>query len=98
MQVFNTFFPKNQECKVFIGGLNLSTKKEDLLEHFGQWGAITDAVVINDPESRRSRGFGFVTFETLESMEQCFSNRPHIISEKEVEIKRAVPREDSEPK
>lgn len=43
----------------------------------------------------RSRGFGFVTFASLDGIEDALNSRPHIIDGKEVEPKRATPREVS---
>lgn len=48
--------------KLFIGGLSWGTTSETLREAFEQFGELSDAVVINDRETGRSRGFGFVTF------------------------------------
>ncbi|KAJ3212355.1 hypothetical protein HDU67_003872 [Dinochytrium kinnereticum] len=39
------------------------TTDESLRGAFGQYGNITDAIVLRDRETGRSRGFGFVTFE-----------------------------------
>ena len=41
----------------------------------------------------RSRGFGFVTFAMSATLEECLKMRPHVIDGKEVECKRAMPRE-----
>lgn len=83
---------------MFIGGLSLQTTKEDLMEYFGRWGEIVDAVVISDPnDKKRSRGFGFVTYADPADVDRCLSERPHNVKGKEVEAKRAVPREESNP-
>ena len=47
--------------KVFVGGLNWDAQDDDLRDLFGEAGSITDAVVVSDRETGRSRGFGFVT-------------------------------------
>lgn len=41
----------------------------------------------------RSRGFGFVTFSESHIIDECLKARPHKIDGKEVECKRAMPRE-----
>jgi cold-inducible RNA-binding protein len=49
--------------KLFIGGLSWDTTDSSLAQAFEGFGGITEAKVITDRESGRSRGFGFVTFE-----------------------------------
>lgn len=87
----------SQECKLFIGGLHLQTTTESLKEFYGKWGSIVDAVVMRDPATKRSRGFGFVTYDTVQAVDECLANRPHLVDGKEVEAKRAVPREENNP-
>ena len=41
----------------------------------------------------RSRGFGFITYKFSMSVDEAQGNRPHTIDNKEVETKRATPRE-----
>jgi hypothetical protein len=47
--------------KLFVGSLNDSTNNARLRAHFEPHGAITEAVVITDRDSGRTRNFGFVT-------------------------------------
>ncbi len=49
--------------KLFIGGLDWNTSDQSLHAAFGGFGTVTEAKVIMDRETGRSRGFGFVTFE-----------------------------------
>ena len=48
--------------KLFVGGLAWATRDETLKAHFEQCGEVTDAKVIMERDTGRSRGFGFVTF------------------------------------
>jgi cold-inducible RNA-binding protein len=48
--------------KLFVGSLSWNTDDRGLEEAFGRFGNVTDAKVITDRETGRSRGFGFVTF------------------------------------
>ena len=48
--------------KLFVGNLPYSVTSDDLKAHFASAGEITDAVVIMDKFSGRSKGFGFVEF------------------------------------
>ncbi|KAF8790251.1 heterogeneous nuclear ribonucleoprotein A1, A2/B1 homolog isoform X1 [Argiope bruennichi] len=81
--------------KLFIGGLNYKTSEEALKAHFERWGEIVDCVVMRDPHTRKSRGFGFVTYKRAHMVDDAQAARPHEIDGREVEPKRAVPREDS---
>uniref|UniRef100_A0AC35TVT1 Heterogeneous nuclear ribonucleoprotein A1 n=1 Tax=Rhabditophanes sp. KR3021 TaxID=114890 RepID=A0AC35TVT1_9BILA len=82
--------------KIFIGGLTANTTEEMLKEFFGQWeGNILDCVVMRDPATKRSRGFGFVSFSNQLEVDKAMINRPHNIDGKVVDTKRAVPRDQS---
>jgi cold-inducible RNA-binding protein len=48
--------------KLFVGGLSWGTNDEGLRKAFEKFWEVTDAKVITDRETGRSRGFGFVTF------------------------------------
>ncbi|XP_074238094.1 heterogeneous nuclear ribonucleoprotein A1-like [Saimiri boliviensis] len=90
--------PKEPEQlrKLFIGGLSFETTDESLRSHFEQWGTLTDCVVMRDPNTKRSRGFGFVTYATVEEVDAAMNARPHKVDGRVVEPKRAVSREDSQ--
>ena len=47
--------------KLFVGGLSYDTDNEGLRKAFAEHGDVVEAVVVNDPSTGRSRGFGFVT-------------------------------------
>jgi RNA recognition motif-containing protein len=83
--------PDKQARKIFIGGLNYNTTEDGLKEHFGQFGTLVDVVVMKFPDTKRSRGFGFVTYETVEQVDACQAARPHTLDDKTVETKRATP-------
>lgn len=78
--------------KIFIGGLSFETSDETLREYFSQYGAVTDAVVMREPGSRRSRGFGFITYAESSSVDRALAEEEHMIDGRRVEAKRAVPR------
>ncbi len=52
--------------KLFVGGLSWNTTDDGLRSGFERFGTVTDAKVIQDRETGKSRGFGFVTFESPE--------------------------------
>ncbi|KAL6185687.1 hypothetical protein ACLB2K_041815 [Fragaria x ananassa] len=53
--------------KLFIGGLSFSTDDTSLKEAFSGFGDVTDAKVIMDRDTGRSKGFGFVNFADEEA-------------------------------
>jgi RNA recognition motif-containing protein len=48
--------------KLFVGGLSWGTTDETLRAGFERFGPVSDAKVVTDRETGRSRGFGFVSF------------------------------------
>ncbi|EER11923.1 Heterogeneous nuclear ribonucleoprotein G, putative, partial [Perkinsus marinus ATCC 50983] len=60
----NGVLPQDNPCKVFCGGLPATVDRERLRQHFVRYGVVTDCIVKIDRTSGRSRGFGYVTFQT----------------------------------
>jgi RNA recognition motif-containing protein len=58
--------------------------KEKLRKYFSTYGPVQDAVVMKDPISRRSRGFGFITFCDLDSVDNALAHEPHTIDARKV--------------
>ena len=59
--------------KLFVGGLSWNTDDMLLRQSFERFGAVSDARVILDRETGRSRGFGFVTFDIDEDAMNAIS-------------------------
>lgn len=57
--------------KVFVAGFPWSYTGENLKDMFSKFGAITEAVVISDRATGRSKGFGFVTFTNPEDAQKA---------------------------
>jgi len=87
---------REQEClrKLFIGGLDYRTTDDTLKAYFEKWGKVVDVVVMKDPKTKRSRGFGFITYSKSTMVDDAQNSRPHKIDGRVVEPKRAVPRQD----
>ncbi|XP_069595902.1 cold-inducible RNA-binding protein B-like [Ranitomeya imitator] len=56
----------SDEGKLFIGGLSFDTDEQSLEQVFSKYGTVAEVVVVKDRETKRSRGFGFVTYENPE--------------------------------
>jgi len=52
--------------KLYVGNLSFRTTSEDLREAFSSAGTVESATVIEDRDTGRSRGFGFVEMATPE--------------------------------
>ncbi len=52
--------------KLYVGNLAFQTSSEDLQQLFAQAGTVESASVVEDRETGRSRGFGFVEMSTAE--------------------------------
>lgn len=81
--------------KLFVGGLPQNCAATELREHFEAFGVVSDAVVMIDPATNRSRGFGFVCFlpgqEGAASVTSALEHYDHHrIRGKWIEVKSAV--------
>ncbi|XP_069086419.1 cold-inducible RNA-binding protein B-like [Pleurodeles waltl] len=52
----------SEEGKLFVGGLSFDTNEHNLEQAFCKYEEVSDAEVVKDGETSRSRGFGFITF------------------------------------
>jgi cold-inducible RNA-binding protein len=52
--------------KLYVGNLSFSTSSDDLQQLFAQVGTVESATVVEDRETGRSRGFGFVEMASSE--------------------------------
>jgi len=59
--------------KLFVGSLPWSVNDEELKETFEKHGTVISAKVIEDRDTRRSRGFGFVEMESSSDAKNAIS-------------------------
>jgi RNA recognition motif-containing protein len=81
--------------KLYVGNLSFNTSSEDLRELFSQAGAVESASVVEDRDTGRSRGFGFVEMATREEGEaaiQQFNGKE--VGGRNLNVNEAKPRED----
>ena len=83
--------------KLFIGGLDYSTTEEGLRTFYGQWGELTDCAVNKDVRSGKSRGSGFVIYADSSAVDEAMKRRPHSIDRRQVQPRRAVPKDEFNP-
>ncbi|ESO10971.1 hypothetical protein HELRODRAFT_132012, partial [Helobdella robusta] len=78
--------------KVFVGGLSWSTNNGSMLKYFSRYGEVIDCVVMKNPGTGKSRGFGFVTFKDPACVEMVLSSKCHILDGRQIDPKACNPR------
>ncbi|XP_015222892.1 RNA-binding protein Musashi homolog 2b isoform X12 [Lepisosteus oculatus] len=78
--------------KMFIGGLSWQTSPDSLRDYFSKFGEIRECMVMRDPTTKRSRGFGFVTFADAASVDKVLAQPHHELDSKTIDPKVAFPR------
>jgi len=81
--------------KLYVGNLSFNTSNQDLIDLFSAAGTVTSANVVEDRETGRSRGFGFVEMASSDDAQAAISE----LNGKEVDgralkVNEAKPRED----
>src|SRR3982751_4327408 len=81
--------------KLYVGNLSFQTSSDDCQELFSQAGTVESASVVEDRETGRSRGFGFVEMASKEEGEaaiQQFNGKE--VNGRALNVNEARPRED----
>ncbi|XP_061638599.1 RNA-binding protein Musashi homolog 2-like isoform X8 [Phyllopteryx taeniolatus] len=84
--------PQHDPGKMFIGGLSWQTSPDSLKDYFNTFGEIRESMVMRDPTTKRSRGFGFVTFADSASVDNVLAQPHHELDSKMIDPKVAFPR------
>merc|ERR1712048_1202187 len=71
--------------KLFVASLSWNTNNDMLREYFEQFGEVTEAAVIMERDTGRSRGFGFVTFRDSSCTDYCLKSGPHQLDGRTIE-------------
>ena len=82
--------------KLYVGNLSFNTTTQDLEEMFGASGTVESTNIIEDRETGRSRGFGFVEMSSKEEAQNAIS----ALNGKEIDgraltVNEAKPREEN---
>ncbi len=80
--------------KLYVGNLSFDTSSQDLEELFGQVGTVESASVIEDRDTGRSRGFGFIEMSSKEEASQAIDQfNGKEVDGRELKVNEAKPRE-----
>jgi RNA recognition motif-containing protein len=81
--------------KLYVGNISFNTSNQDLNDIFGEFGAVESANVVEDRETGRSRGFGFVEMSSKTEGEAAISAlNGKEVDGRELKVNEAKPRED----
>ena len=81
--------------KLYVGNLSFQTTSEDLQQLFAQAGTVESASVVEDRDTGRSRGFGFVEMATKEEGEKAIEQfNGTDLAGRNLTVNEARPRED----
>jgi len=72
--------------RLFVGGLSWETNEDELRKAFEEFGSVTDAIVVCDRDTGKSRGFGFVVMEDRKDAARAIDE----LSESELNGRRIV--------
>ena len=79
--------------KLYVGNLAFQTSSSDLQELFGQAGTVTSASIIEDRDTGRSRGFGFVEMSTEDEAKIAIEKmNKSKVGDRELTVNEARPR------
>ena len=81
--------------KLYVGNLAFQTSSEDLQQLFAQAGTVESASVVEDRETGRSRGFGFVEMSSKEEGEAAIAQfNGKEVNGRSLNVNEAKPREN----
>ncbi|XP_077222244.1 RNA-binding (RRM/RBD/RNP motifs) family protein [Tasmannia lanceolata] len=84
--------------KIFVGGIPTTVTEDELKDFFTNYGKVIDHQIIRDHATNRSRGFGFIIFDSDQVVDDILANGNMIdLAGSQVEIKKAEPKKASNP-
>ena len=78
--------------KLFVGNLAYTMTDADLMQIFSAYGKVISANVVIDKFNQRSKGFGFVEFETEEEAKAALALDGTDQGGRNIAVKEALPR------
>jgi RNA recognition motif-containing protein len=80
---------------IFVSNLSFNVQDEDLREFFTPYGEVTSAKIINDRETGRSRGFGFIEMSDDAAAKKAITELDGAsVDGRTIKVMEAKPKED----
>ncbi|CRG96716.1 RNA-binding protein musashi, putative [Plasmodium gallinaceum] len=71
--------------RLMVRNIPFSTRDEQFLKYFESFGEIEDGIIVREKEGR-SKGYGFVTFKYVDSVQNCLKSS-HTLDNKELQVR-----------
>ncbi|KAJ2704638.1 hypothetical protein H4R19_005211 [Coemansia spiralis] len=78
---------------MFVGGLSWETDESRLRNYFSKFGVVVECSIMRDQSTGRPRGFGFVTFDSIDGVNAVLQEPTHHLDGKMIDPKHAIPRD-----
>ena len=83
--------------KIYVGNLSFNTSNQDLNDFFAGLGTVESATIIEDRETGRSRGFGFIEMQSQAEGENAIAQLDgKELDGRALKVNEAKPRENRE--
>ncbi|OGT63554.1 MAG: hypothetical protein A3J38_01140 [Gammaproteobacteria bacterium RIFCSPHIGHO2_12_FULL_45_9] len=82
--------------QIYVGNLSYRVREAELEKFFAQYGVVTSARVIRDMRTKRSKGYAFVTFQTVQALDNALSADGQEMAGRMLVVRRARPRTQGE--
>ncbi|KAF8010936.1 hypothetical protein BT93_J1539 [Corymbia citriodora subsp. variegata] len=84
--------------KIFVGGIPTAVTEDEFKDFFTQFGEVKEHQIMRDHSTNRSRGFGFITFESELAVDDLLAKGNRLeLAGAQVEIKKAEPKKPNAP-
>ncbi|XP_057762864.1 heterogeneous nuclear ribonucleoprotein 1 isoform X1 [Arachis stenosperma] len=88
-----TFKSLMEQRKLVVLGIPWDVDTEGLREYMSKYGELEDCIVMKERSTGRSRGFGYVTFASVDDAKDVLSGE-HVLGNRMLEVKVATPKEE----
>ncbi|ERN19207.1 heterogeneous nuclear ribonucleoprotein 1 [Amborella trichopoda] len=84
--------------KIFVGGVPTNVTEDEFKNFFSKYGKVVDHQIIRDHSTNRSRGFGFIIFDSEKVVDDLVAKGNMIdFGDTQVEVRKAEPKKSSNP-
>jgi len=81
--------------KIYLGGVKEPITEEDIKTYFGQFGTITEVIIMKDREGQY-RGYGFVEFDDYDPVDKVILEKSHMVCGRPLDVQKAQSREGAQ--